>query len=81
MNDHSSYDKLNKTIKEFNDYLAKIKKELDLNEHDLAIHYDYDLVPLPNEIIDEANECNEQKLYDDNYITQGQLHKANRKEK
>ena len=34
-----------------------------------------------NEIIDEANECNEQKLYDDNYITQSQLHKANRKEK
>ena len=54
-NDDSSYNKLNKTIKEFNDYLAKIKKELDLNKHDLAIHYDYDLVPLPNEIIDEAN--------------------------
>ena len=81
MNDNNSCDKLNKTIKEFNDYLAKINKEIDLNQHDLKIHYDYDLVPLPNEIIDEANECNEQKLYDDNYITQGQLHKANRKEK
>jgi len=30
--------------------------------------------------IEDINECNEQKLYDDNYITQGQLHKANRKE-
>ena len=80
MNDDSSYDKLNKTIKEFNDYLAKINKEIDLNQHDLKIHYDYDIVPLPDNIIDKANECNEQKLYDDNYITKGQLHKANRKE-
>ena len=53
MNDDSS--KLNKTIKNFNDYLAKIKKEVDLNEHSLAIHYDYDIVPLPDDIIDEAN--------------------------
>jgi len=79
MSDDSSYNKLNKTIKNFNDYLAKIKKEVDLNEHSLAIHYDYDIVPLPDDIIDEANECNEQKLYDDNYITQSQLHKTNRK--
>ena len=54
MNDDSS--KLNKTIKNFNDYLAKIKKEVDLNEHSLAIHYDYDIVPLPDDIIDKANE-------------------------
>ncbi len=54
MND-SSYNKLNKTIKEFNDYLAKIKKESELDEHSLAIHYDYDIVPLPDEIIDETN--------------------------
>ena len=53
MNDDSS--KLNKTIKNFNDYLAKIQKEVDLNEHSLAIHYDYDIVPLPDDIIDEAN--------------------------
>ena len=53
MND-SSYNKLNKTIKDFNDYLAKIKKEVDLNEHSLAIHYDYDIVPLPDEIINET---------------------------
>ena len=81
MNDDSSCNKLNKTIKEFNDYLAKIQKEVDLNEHSLAIHYDYDIVPLPDNIIDKANECNEQKLYDDNYMTQGQLHKANEREK
>ena len=55
MNDDSSYDKLNKTIKEFNDYLAKINKEIDLNQHDLKIHYDYDIVPLPDDIIDKAN--------------------------
>ena len=81
MSDDSSYNKLNKTIKEFNDYLAKINKEITMEDQSLAIHYDYDLVPLPDDIIDKANECNEQKLYDDNYITQGQLHKANRKEK
>ena len=33
----------------------KIKKEVDLNEHSLAIHYDYDIVPLPDDIINEAN--------------------------
>ena len=56
MNDDSSYNKLNKTIKNFNDYLAKINKESDLDEHSLAIHYDYDIVPLPDDIIDKANE-------------------------
>ena len=56
MNDDSSYNKLNKTIKEFNDYLAKINKEIDLNEHSLAMLYDYDIVPLPDDIIDKANE-------------------------
>ena len=55
MNDDSSYNKLNKTIKEFNDYLKKINKEIDLDDHSLAIHYDYDIVPLPDDIIDEAN--------------------------
>jgi hypothetical protein len=79
MNDDSS--KIGKLINGFNDYLAKINKEIDMDDHSLAIHYDYDIVPLPDDIIDKANECNEQKLYDDNYITQGQLHKANRKEK
>jgi hypothetical protein len=54
MNYDGSYKKLNKTIKDFNDYLAKIKKESELDEHSLAIHYDYDIVPLPDEIIDET---------------------------
>ena len=75
MSDDSS--KLSKLINNYNDYLAKLKKEED---HSLAILYDYDIVPLPDDIIDKANECNEQKLYDDNYMTQGQLYKANRKE-
>jgi sulfur carrier protein ThiS len=61
MNDDSSYDKLEKTIKNFNDYLAKIKKEVDLNEHSLAIHYDYDIVPLPDDIIDKANKIEREK--------------------
>jgi len=34
--------------------LAKIKKESELDEHSLAIHYDYDIVTLPDEIIDET---------------------------
>ena len=53
MNDDSS--KITKIINGFNDYLAKINKEIDLNEHSLAIHYDYDIVPLPDDIIDEVN--------------------------
>jgi len=79
MNDDSS--KITKIINGFNDYLKKINKEIDMDDHSLAIHYDYDIVPLPDDIIDKANECNEQKLYDDNYITQGQLHKANERKK
>jgi len=42
MNDDSSCDKLNKTIKDFNDYLTKIKKEVDLNKKSLANNYNYD---------------------------------------
>ena len=61
MNDDSSYNKLNKTIKNFNDYLAKINKESDLDEHSLAIHYDYDIVPLPDDIIDKANKIEREK--------------------
>jgi len=50
MNDDSS--KITKLINGFNDYLDKLKKEED---HSLAIHYDYDIVPLPDDIIDEEN--------------------------
>lgn len=54
MNDDSS--KIGKLINGFNDYLAKINKEIDMEDHSLAIHYDYDIVPLPDDIIDKANE-------------------------
>jgi len=53
MNDDSS--KISKLINGFNDYLDKLKKEED---HSLAIFYDYDIVPLPNDLVDMANEKN-----------------------
>jgi hypothetical protein len=53
MNDDSS--KIGKLINGFNDYLAKLKKEED---HSLAIFYDYDIEPLPNDLVDMANEKN-----------------------
>ena len=59
MNDDSS--KIGKLINGFNDYLAKINKESDLDEHSLAIHYDYDIVPLPDDIIDKANKIEREK--------------------
>ena len=55
MSDDSSCDKIGKTIKDFNDYLARLRKEIELDDHNLAIHYDYDIVPLPDDIIDKAN--------------------------
>jgi hypothetical protein len=51
----NAYDKLNKIINSFMIYLDNLNKEVDLNEHVLDIHYDYDIVPLPDDIIDEAN--------------------------
>ena len=59
MSDDSS--KITKIINGFNDYLAKINKEIDMDDHSLAIHYDYDIVPLPDDIIDEANEIERKK--------------------
>ena len=56
MNDDSS--KIGKLINGFNDYLDKLKQEED---HSLAIHYDYDIVPLPDDIIDKANEIERKK--------------------
>ena len=53
MSDDSS--KITKIINGFNNYLAKINKEVDLEEHSLAMLYDYDIVPLLDDIIDEAN--------------------------
>ena len=37
------------------DSYNKINKEIDMDDHSLAIHYDYDIVPLPDDIIDKAN--------------------------
>ena len=59
MSDDSS--KITKLINGFNDYLARINKESDLDEHSLAIHYDYDIVPLPDDIIDKANKIEREK--------------------
>ena len=59
MNDDSS--KIGKLINGFNDYLAKINKEIDLDEHSLAIHYDYDIALLPNDLVDMANEKNKRE--------------------
>ena len=59
MNDDSS--KISKIINNFNDDLAKINKEIYLNEHSLAIHYDYDIVPLPDDIINKANKIEREK--------------------
>ena len=53
--------KIIKIINGFNDYLARINKESDLDEHSLAIHYDYDIVPLPDDIIDKANKIEREK--------------------
>ena len=40
MSDDSSYDKLEKTIKDFNDYLAKLKKEIERLEEENCIMRD-----------------------------------------
>ena len=59
MSDDSS--KIGKLINGFNDYLKKINKEIDMDEQSLAIHYDYDIVPLPDDIIDKANKIEREK--------------------
>ena len=59
MSDDSS--KITKIINGFNDYLKKINKEIDMDDHSLAIHYDYDIVPLPDDIIDKANKIERKK--------------------
>ena len=56
MNDDSS--KISKLINGFNDYLTKLKQEED---HSLAIFYDYDIEPLPNDLVDMANEKNKRE--------------------
>ena len=56
MSDDSS--KIGKLINSFNDYLDKLKQEED---HSLAIFYDYDIEPLPNDLVDMANEKNKRE--------------------
>tara|TARA_R110002167_G_scaffold243422_1_gene448934 strand:- start:163 stop:354 length:192 start_codon:yes stop_codon:yes gene_type:complete len=56
MNDDSS--KIGKLINGFNDYLDKLKQE---EEQSLAIFYDYDIEPLPNDLVDMANEKNKRE--------------------
>ena len=53
MSDDSS--KLNKMIDDWNKYLDKLKQE---EEQSLAIIYDYDIEPLPNDLVDMINEKN-----------------------
>jgi hypothetical protein len=55
MNDDSS--KIGKLINGFNDYLDKLKQE---EEQSLAIFYDYDIEPLPNDLVDMANETSKE---------------------
>tara|TARA_R100001594_G_scaffold150493_1_gene211935 strand:+ start:2455 stop:2625 length:171 start_codon:yes stop_codon:yes gene_type:complete len=56
MNDDSS--KITRIINGFSDYLHKLKQEED---HSLAVIYDYDIEPLPDDIIDEANKIEREK--------------------
>ena len=56
MNDDSS--KIGKLINGFNDYLDKLKQE---EEQSLAIFYDYDIEPLPNDLVDMINEKNKRE--------------------
>ena len=51
-------DKLGKMIDDWNKYLDKLKKE---EEQSLAIFYDYDLEPLPNDLVDMVNEKNKRE--------------------
>ena len=59
MNDDSN--KISKIINGFNDYWEKINKDIALNEPSLAIFYDYDIEPLPNDLVDMANEKNKRE--------------------
>ena len=51
-------DKLGKMIDDWNNYLDKLKQE---EEQSLAITYDYDIEPLPNDLVDMVNEKNKRE--------------------
>jgi len=57
MNKHDDSSKLNKMINDWNKYLDKLKQE----EQSLAITYDYDIEPLPNDLVDMINEKNKRE--------------------
>ena len=58
MNKHDDSSKLNKMIDDWNKYLNKLKQE---EEHSLNILYDYDIEPLPNDLVDMVNEKNKRE--------------------
>ena len=51
-------DKLGKMIDDWNNYLDKLKQE---EENSLNILYDYDIEPLPNDLVDMVNEKNKRE--------------------
>tara|TARA_R100000329_G_scaffold61170_1_gene54663 strand:+ start:27 stop:218 length:192 start_codon:yes stop_codon:yes gene_type:complete len=57
-NMNKKVDELGKMIDDWNNYLDKLKKE---EEQSLAIFYDYDLEPLPNDLVDMVNEKNKRE--------------------
>ena len=57
-NMNKKVDKLGKMIDDWNNYLDKLKQE---EEQSLAIFYDYDLEPLPNDLVDMVNEKNKRE--------------------
>ena len=59
MNDDSSYNKLNKTIKNFNDYLAKIKNQFIItDDRDNVYFQSYNSI-----IVKKDYESNQVKIY------------------
>ena len=62
MSDDSS--KLNKMIDDWNKYLDKLKQE---EEQSLAMIYDYDIEPLPNDLVDMINEKNKREKWINNW--------------
>jgi len=59
MNKHDDSSKLNKMINDWNKYLDKLNQE---EEHSLKILYDYDIKPLPNDVVDMVENETENDL-------------------
>ena len=58
MNKHDDSSKLNKMIDDWNKYLNKLKEE---EQRSLNVTYDYDIEPLPNDLVDMVNEKNKRE--------------------